>query len=796
LAVEIFIEGQKLDLFDDETISVNSVVQDVKDISKIYADFSQSFTVPASANNNNIFKRYYNADIDDGFDARTRTTANIDIDTLDFKFGKIRLDEVKIENNQPVHYKITFFGDIIKVKDLISDDKLQDLEWLDNFTHEYSNTKVIEGLTQGLDFTVDSVTYNSAVIYPLISYRKQFYYNSDPTDSTDTDVLTNLNYNATFENGIDNIDLKPAIKLEVIIQAIKEKYDLDFVGSFFESPNFKNIYVNLNNSTEAQAKGYKLVEDKDATVASAFGSIRYTSSITPKAGFETVDYKVKMFINDEVVFESAEFQTGNTSGNRGQLTAIDQPAGWAYNAKTEVITNDSFEFDCVTRIELFIDIGPFNTWLTHEFVGYPITYLNQVIDIDSRITTEVPDIEVFEFLVSIFKMFNSTIVPEQGQLKVNDLESWYREGAITDITKYVDTTSETVGRGRIFNEINFKFEETEQILAEQFKSANNEGYGDLVFKLTNSAGASLQDVDGEKLDIEVLFENPIYERLIDVDTSLATTIQYCPYIDKNINAIAGNPFLFYANLVDVSANPIGFKDTTYTELNTSVYMPSHSLQIDSDSFTLNFNSEINEYTYAIGSQTIYKNYYQDYITDIFSIKRRVYNFKAILPSFILNTLRLNDRLIIKDSRYLINSISSDLTDRGDELELINDIYDAPLASDILNNSTFIQSSKEYNGTAFSDTTTYIGVSGSTAALVDIGDGTSWVTLNTTVIDTDIKIINFDLSENETGNERTTTIQVTDGINNPIFQITQKSKTVKFDNNIITFDSDIVTFDQK
>jgi hypothetical protein len=162
----------------------------------------------------------------------------------------------------------------------------------------------------------------------------------------------------------------------------------------------------------------------------------------------------------------------------------------------------------------------------------------------------------------------------------------------------------------------------------------------------------------------------------------------------------------------------------------------------------------------------------------------------------LNTLRLNDRLIIKDSRYLINSISSDLTDRGDELELINDIYDAPLASDILNNSTFIQSSKEYNGTAFSDTTTYIGVSGSTAALVDIGDGTSWVTLNTTVIDTDIKIINFDLSENETGNERTTTIQVTDGINNPIFQITQKSKTIKFDNNIITFDSDIVTFDQK
>ena len=44
----VFIEGKRLDLFEDENIELNRSVQDIKDISKVYTDFTQSFTVPAS----------------------------------------------------------------------------------------------------------------------------------------------------------------------------------------------------------------------------------------------------------------------------------------------------------------------------------------------------------------------------------------------------------------------------------------------------------------------------------------------------------------------------------------------------------------------------------------------------------------------------------------------------------------------------------------------------------------------------------------------------------------------------
>ena len=49
--IQIYIEGTKIDLFEDEQIVVNSTIQNISDISKIYCDFSQSFTVPASTTN-------------------------------------------------------------------------------------------------------------------------------------------------------------------------------------------------------------------------------------------------------------------------------------------------------------------------------------------------------------------------------------------------------------------------------------------------------------------------------------------------------------------------------------------------------------------------------------------------------------------------------------------------------------------------------------------------------------------------------------------------------------------------
>ncbi|MBV1930020.1 MAG: hypothetical protein KUG81_10975, partial [Gammaproteobacteria bacterium] len=760
MAVEIFIEGERIDLFSDETITIRSSVQDVRDISKIFTDFSQSFTVPASAKNNNTFKRYYNADVDGGFDARIRKAGTIDIDTLDFKRGKFSLLDVKIVENNPVHYRIGFFGDTVKIKDLLGDDKLTDLDWLDNFNHDYSSTNVKTGLTTGLDFTFDGDTYTKAVCYPLISYKKQWYYSSDSSDDTSTDTLLNIAYYASKSNGISFSELRPALRLELVLQAITEKYGLTFTQNFFSTEIFKQIFVNIyNNQSEDLLNGIKVYEEVSGTTVGEQSLPNdvfvYKTTVTPKAGFESIPYKIKLEVNDAVVYESANFLTG-TNTKQGKVQVVPSE----YDNKATVITEVDFEFNATTECYISIPIIP-------DIPEYTNSYTNQVIDLQANITSQIKDIKVYDFLTGLIKMFNLVIVPQGDDLYINDLQSWYVEGAIYDITPYVNTESETVKKSDIYNILAFKFKQSKSILANFFKQNNNTTYGNLEHRLE---GENNELIDGTTLDIQSIFENPIFERLYDLDTSTETSIQYGLMADENLNSQVGEPFLMYLPSVNVSANSIGFNDSTgaYEEISTTVLMPSHSKEIDTASFNLNFNAEINEYTSEVFEDTLYQRYYADYIGDIFSIKRRMYDYSARLPLELKNKLKLNDRLLIRDRRYLINSITTNLTDYTETLELINDIYDAPLASDILNTSVITPTGEVYSGIAQTDTFQYVGLDGITASKIDTGDGVTWVTL---VIDTSVGVvsnISFDIDENTSSAQRTMQIQMVDGINDPTY----------------------------
>ena len=59
-----------IDIFDNENIQVEDSIQDVKDISKIFNTFTRDFKVPASFENNKLFKHYYNLNVNNGFDGR------------------------------------------------------------------------------------------------------------------------------------------------------------------------------------------------------------------------------------------------------------------------------------------------------------------------------------------------------------------------------------------------------------------------------------------------------------------------------------------------------------------------------------------------------------------------------------------------------------------------------------------------------------------------------------------------------------------------------------------------------
>jgi len=92
VSVSLYVDNVKLDLFNDENISLTQSIQNVRDISKVFANFTKSFTVPASRVNNRVFKHYYNFNIDNGFDARKKVDAKIELNYLPFQTGKVQLE--------------------------------------------------------------------------------------------------------------------------------------------------------------------------------------------------------------------------------------------------------------------------------------------------------------------------------------------------------------------------------------------------------------------------------------------------------------------------------------------------------------------------------------------------------------------------------------------------------------------------------------------------------------------------------------------------------------------------------
>ena len=111
--VQLFINDQRVDLFDFEDINIVDTIQDVRDISKVFVPFSRQFTVPASKNNNIIFKHYYNNNIVDGFDARFKISAVIRINGVTYKKGKVVLNGCTLKNDVPYNYKLVFYDNTI-----------------------------------------------------------------------------------------------------------------------------------------------------------------------------------------------------------------------------------------------------------------------------------------------------------------------------------------------------------------------------------------------------------------------------------------------------------------------------------------------------------------------------------------------------------------------------------------------------------------------------------------------------------------------------------------------------------
>lgn len=678
--VSVYIEGQKLDLFDDEQISVQSTQQNVQDISKVFTDFSQSWSVPATPNNNSIFNHFYQNDLSQTIDQNIRRSAFIEIDLTTFREGQISLEKSEVKDNEPYSYQVTFYGNLTSLKDKFGKDKLEGLTFLNSLAHTYSGAEVLTRIT-------DAAT-DHKVRYPLIVARNLTYGDGGSTDIKPSTGSGEIAFNELF----------PAIKLISILAAITSKYGVAFQGTFLGAKRFTNAFLYCKNANEFVFNTPPTLADiialttssqnnNTSLAASDFFSIandtltisQYNLNATfpdrPLPSFGTfmvaqhrINFNVQNVSDASAIYYIDVYQggqliqtlEGSGGGNiqglnisNGQVTT---PRTYQFFVRTTVGMTLDFFVEYVQRSKYTFDVLSIPQIVTLRNVFQAEAAYN--ISAEISVLNYVPDMTVESFFSGMLKMFNLTCYPLASDIyQIEPLDDWYSKGALVDITQYTDIKSIQVERIKLFKNILFNYQESESATNKIFKDLTNREYGNT---------DELFDYDGGEFKVELPFENMMMQKFTDTNLQIGETI------DTSGNAYTPKPMILY--MYDQLSADYKFNNGGSTS--QTVYMPFGQDVLEANiNFTLNFNADISTLLNAVVPNTLFSTYYSGYLSNLYNLKNRETKVKTNLPVSLLTNLELNDRLIIRDKRYMINDMKSNLTTGDVDFTLLNDFRD-------------------------------------------------------------------------------------------------------------------------
>ena len=667
--VRIFIEGQQIDLFNDENIEVNSSVQNIADISKTSTDFSQAFTIPATTRNNAIFQHFYQSDVDGTYNFQERKDGYIELDMTTFRRGRIQLEKSNIKNGQVENYTITFYGQLTSLKDIFGEDKLSDLDY--SSVDQAVNLPTIQFYIEGLLGFTD-------IAYPLISSGEFWRYNALNAEGTAPSwynpSVGGLDEIDTIVGAIDTTELFPALRLSRIMQLIELNYGITFNSNFFTTDNFKNAYLWYKNrdrfeimSTTKTLNITNFVSQtgifpNNVPMSSFVSNVNNTISIlaTTNAGVVVGSHQVTLAINVPTLvgyfidtYLNGNLVQSQVGSGSGSTTLVLVPDIIGLNntyffqvRSTGLVTLDftlNYFYSTATTLIAYAN------WNVAPMPLFPTTSLQR----------NAPDIKISDFFSGLLKEFNLTVTGTNtpNTFLVETLNYWYASGNVFDITNFTDSTSIDVERVKLYKKISFRYQPSESITNKFYLQTGLKEYGNT---------EQPYPYDGTELNIQVPFENLMFSKYTGTNLQVGFSINsaLAPYIPK--------PCILYSGQTVVATNPIYIKDIFGNLACNSVQIFGHDTNVGGIDYSLNFSPETSTYLGIPINQSLFATYYFDYLANLFNPKNRLTNVKAVLPISILTSLQLNDRLIIRDKRYIINDFKTKLTTGETTLNLLND----------------------------------------------------------------------------------------------------------------------------
>ena len=254
----------ELDVTDhsDFPLSMTFQISDIKELTSTSGDYSKTFKIPATKNNNKLLKHTYTANIDNDVNLTENKKCRILINNLFSAKGLIKVTGVGGYGETPSYYNCIFFGNNLSWADDLSNKYMNELDWGVNVQNlEYNKTKIMD-TWQHKDSASAAAASDPPIVYPIVSYGD---YNPDGDPKTiqllDTAYdatgfsTAKLGYQGYFNAGNSystphpSADWRPAIfvkdTLEKIFNQAGDGYSIN--STFMETDMFKKLVWLLPN---------------------------------------------------------------------------------------------------------------------------------------------------------------------------------------------------------------------------------------------------------------------------------------------------------------------------------------------------------------------------------------------------------------------------------------------------------------------------------------------------------------------------------------------------------------------
>lgn len=693
----IISNGVELDLFPDENIQIILKQTDIRDISVNYDDYTNPFTIPASPKNNKTLKFWY----DPSFDGQISENipCRIDINGVLFKKGSLKIQGAQKDSNGKIkHYLVNFTTDLKSLKDKFGEKKIGDLDYSETISlveFEYNDSTVLDGIINNT---------NSDIEFPLISTTRLL------------ENFTTFKYvNSSTLNGIRKEELRPAIKLRKVFEAIENNFDLKFVGNFYTNNNSRLDYLYLwLNKNENPFKNTAKIINLTGTPSSPENFI---TEIDNSIGFNTThdyftilkntynNYRFNFYNDIYTSNTTTKYKTFlqeiilNTDGSVDEVTTAKQNNS-GFVAASEWVTGNS-KLNYSIRISTYgkklayrllietqgdltissINIRIVNSYFNVGFKRGTISLnLSSPISIPANfnIQLNLPEISVYDFIISLIKMFNLVILPVPQSKNVFQLEyynNFYKSFNSVDITKY---TNRSVKINPVKNYKKYEFKHADSSYGTNIIFKNNQTpnreYGS--FKEEYSNG------DEGELKVETKFNLLIFREMLDVGlTSSGITLLNQTWITSDSlnedfsKGVFNKPTIFFYN---EKSNTPSDKKLAFTSVSNvsspitqySIFSNVDSLEITDYSTTTTFSSE-SYFNDNLRIKSLYYNHYNKLVSGIISRYSREYEVEANLPKSIYTNLNLGTNLVIGNNKFTISDLTINLLTGDTKLKLNN-----------------------------------------------------------------------------------------------------------------------------